>query len=169
MIRSVLVAFAVLVAASAHAHSFEIFVREEGGVFKGRAYFSDDDPAKNVTVTVSDAEGVEFGRTTTDAEGAFAYSGELPSDTVVFVASTTDGHRAEARIDRPPSETTPRIVPAGVTSMKSYEAELTELHEAIHGLERRLWLRDVIGGIGYIFGLAGLWALWKSRRPPARE
>ncbi len=166
MIPRAIVALALLAASDAHAHSLNIFVRDEGGVAKGNAYFTGGDPAQNVTITVGNESGSEFGRTTTDSEGNFTYSGARPAGISVFVASTPDGHRAEARLSaKDDPEAAPRIVPSGVTSMKSYDAELTDIHAAIDRLEHRLWLRDVIGGIGYIFGLAGLWALWKSRTP----
>ena len=118
-----------------------------------------------VVVTIASPGGETFGETTTDAEGNFEYAGPHPAGTVVFVATAEDGHRAESELrnvagsDAP----APRLVPADVSGMKSYESQLTELHEAIDALENRLWLRDVVGGIGYIFGLAGLWALWKAR------
>ena len=165
MIRSILVALAVLAASDASAHGLNIFVRDEVGTFKGNVYFTGGDPAKHVTVTISGADGQKVAEVVTDDAGDFSYMGPRPSGTVVFVAATSDGHRAEAELRglAPVESETPRLVQANVATMKSYEAELTDIHRAIDELENRLWLRDVIGGIGYIFGLAGLWALWKSR------
>jgi nickel transport protein len=164
MMRCTAFALALLAASNASAHSLNIFVRDEGGVIKGNAYFTGGTPAQDVAITVSNESGSEFGRTTTDDEGNFTYTGARPAGINVFVASTPDGHRAEVRLGSvAAAESRPQAVPANTASMKSYEAELTDIHAAIDKLENRLWLRDVIGGIGYIFGLAGFWALWKAR------
>ena len=169
MISRTLVALALLAAPDASAHGLNLFVRDEGGVVKGNVYFTGGDPAQNMTVSVTDEFGSEFGTTTTDAEGNFTYSGKRPAGISIFVASTPDGHRAETKLgSAQPGADAPRIV-ASAVSMKSYAAELTDIHAAIDRLENRLWLRDVIGGIGYIFGLAGLWALWKGRTKGARR
>jgi nickel transport protein len=167
MTRFLLTIFMLLPAADASAHSLSIFVREESDGFVGRVYFTGGDPAAGVTVTVAAPGAEPSGETTTDADGNFRYTGPHPAGTVVFVAQTPDGHRAESELRNvtgaDSGASPPRIVPAGVTTVASRDAELTALHEAIDRLEHRLWMRDVIGGIGYIFGLAGLWALWKAR------
>lgn len=165
MIRCMYVVLVLLAASDASGHGLNLFVRDEGGTFKGNVYFTGGDPAKGVTVTISGTDGEKIAEVVTDGAGDFSYTGPRPSGTVVFVAATSDGHRAEAELrGLPPVESEmPRLVPANVATVKSYEAELTDIHRAIDELENRLWLRDVIGGIGYIFGLAGLWVVWKSR------
>jgi nickel transport protein len=149
-----------LASTTAVAHGLNLFVHEEAGGVKGSAYFTGGVPAKNVKVRVTDAAGHDVGGAETDAEGNFTYTGARPAGGVIFVASTADGHRAESKLEGeqgagPATETAPAT---------SSERQLGAIQEAIDRLEKRLWLRDVIGGIGYIFGLAGFWALWKSRR-----
>jgi nickel transport protein len=166
-LRTVLIAGSLCFAASmAAAHSLNLFVRDEGATVKGNAYFSGGTPAQNLTVRAEDAQGNALGETTTDAEGNFIYAGARAAGTMTFVVSSPDGHRAESKIESAAGATpaAPAAMPAASDAgMISYEAQLTRLHEAIDRLEKRLWMRDVIGGIGYIFGLAGLWALWKVR------
>ncbi len=169
--------FAVLLCLSssaALAHGLNVFVRTEGGVEKGNAYFTGGVPAKNVKVQVVDAAGQVLGEMETDAEGNFTYSGKRPAGPVTFVASTPDGHRAESKLDGAeragPAQANPVAAElvhdetVGAPAVASSEKQLGEIQVALDRLEQRLWLRDVIGGIGYIFGLAGLWALWKSRQ-----
>lgn len=153
-------------ATAASAHSLNLFVRDEGTTVKGNAYFTGGTPAQNIAVRAEDTSGKLIGETTTDAEGNFVYTGPRAAGTTMFVASTPDGHRATAGIESGSSESALPNAPVQLSndsSMISHEAQLTKLHEAIDRLEKRLWLRDLIGGIGYIFGLAGLWALIKAR------
>ncbi len=162
----------VLFAANATAHSLNLFVHEEGGAAKGSAYFTGGIPAKNIEVVVLDSEDKTLGNIQTDAEGNFVYSGPRPGGVVRFVVSTPDGHRAESKLQSAAGDvsTEPASSPVATTPETTSDArQLGAIQEAIDQLEKRLWLRDVIGGIGYIFGLAGLWALWKSRSGGARH
>lgn len=153
---------------TAFAHSLNLFVHDDGASIKGNAYFTGGTPAQNVTVRVEDAANTLLGETKTDSEGNFVYSGPRATGTTLIVAVTQDGHRAQASVESASGTTAPAAAgpaPASQSGaeMKSFEAHMAELHEAINRLENRLWLRDVLGGIGYIFGLAGLWALIKAR------
>lgn len=144
----------------AAAHSLNLFVHGNAdGTIKGNAYFTGGEPAKNLTVRIEDSKGNALGETTTDAEGNFNYSGDPAVGAIKFVVTTDDGHRAAASVQfspQPAQDSSPAVAASG--------DDIAVLHEALQKLERRLWLRDVIGGIGYIFGIAGLWAFWKTRR-----
>lgn len=147
------------VSGEAAAHSLNLFVHGSGdGTVKGNAYFTGGDPARNLTVRVEDSKGKPLGETTTDAEGNFSYKADPSFGAIKFVVTTEDGHRAAASVQF----NMPALDPAAAPSVPN--SEIAALHEAVQKLENRLWLRDVIGGIGYIFGIAGLWALLKTRR-----
>lgn len=157
----ILTVLSVLCALSgnATAHSLNLFVHGSGdGTVKGNAYFTGGEPARNLTVRVEDSKGKPLGETTTDAEGNFNYKADTSLGAIKFVVTTEDGHRAAASVQF----NMPTPDPA--TAASTPNNEIAALHEAIQKLENRLWLRDVIGGIGYIFGIAGLWALLKTRR-----
>lgn len=145
---------------NAAAHSLNLFVHGSGdGTITGNAYFTGGEPAKNLTVRVEGSNGKPLGETTTDAEGNFNYKADPALGAIKFVVTTEDGHRAAASVQfNAPS------APAAADSTAASGNDVAVLHEAIQKLENRLWLRDVIGGIGYIFGIAGLWALLKTRR-----
>jgi nickel transport protein len=42
--------------------------------------------------------------------------------------------------------------------------QIRPLREALQAHEERVRMRDILGGIGYIVGLAGLALWWSSRR-----
>jgi len=162
--------FVILVAADAHAHAINLFVREESGTIKGSVYFTGGDPLAEAEVQIFDAEKT-IGTVQTDAGGNFTYAIPAGAGKLRLEVRTQDGHRAEATLtpsylDVPMLATRagnspPQAVPA--------DGQLGAIQVALDRLEHRLWLRDVIGGIGYIFGLAGLWALWKARSGGARH
>ena len=145
-------------AAGAFAHALNLFVHEEGGAIKGSAYFTGGVPAKNVTVRAIDSADKIVAELQTDAEGNFVYTGPRPGEGLRFVVSTPDGHRAESTLEGPASvqpatadaaTTTASSTSPSASQATSYERQLGAIQEAFDRLEHRLWLRDVIGGIGY--------------------
>lgn len=153
-------ALALLITSDASAHGLNLFVTIDGGIAKGNAYFTGGDPAKNVPIEIFGSDGQAIGQTRTDAEGNFVYETPRAGGTLSFVASTPDGHRAESKVEGNAADQSDPVTPQSGTG----PASNAEVLRAIDHLEHRLWLRDVIGGIGFIFGLAGFWALWKSRQ-----
>ncbi len=148
------------VSSSATAHSLNLFVHGNAdGTVTGNAYFTGGDPAQNLAVRIEDPKGKLLGETTTDAAGNFKYSGDPSVGVMKFVVTTEDGHRAAANVEFSAAAAPTPVTPAASAS----NDDIAGLYKAIDTLEHRLWMRDVIGGIGYIFGLAGLWALWKAR------
>jgi nickel transport protein len=47
--------------------------------------------------------------------------------------------------------------------------QIRPLREELAGAQGQASLRDVLGGVGYILGLAGLLAWWRSRRASGAE
>ncbi len=180
--------------APAFAHKLYVFAPSiTGATIHGRAYFPGDVPAQKIDVIVRDPAGGELGRTTTDDEGNFTFTAGKRVDHYL-VAETPDGHsgqyivRAAALPDSLPAD-----VPAGsggsqvaspATDHASRPAaagkedeptvvrdQLTELgkqvdllRQQVYDSEERLRLRDILGGIGFIFGLAGLALYMKARQ-----
>lgn len=158
--------FAAAIAVPAHAHQMHMFVAAEGGVLKGSAYFTGGAGAAGVPITVTDADGAVVRELQTDTQGEFVFEPPKVSD-YTFVAETPDGHRASFEVAA--NEVEGVLAASGNSAGGGGEdvrisEQLSALREQVNALEQRLWLRDVIGGIGYIFGVLGLLALWKARR-----
>ncbi|MEJ2456241.1 MAG: hypothetical protein P8103_19125 [Candidatus Thiodiazotropha sp.] len=67
--------------------------------------------------------------------------------------------------------TVPTVPPQGVTEAaleRAVARQIRPLREALQGYEEQVRLRDIIGGIGYIVGLAGLGLWWGRRRKDGR-
>jgi nickel transport protein len=160
----------VCAASAAQAHSLNLFVREEAGAVKGSAYFTGGVPAKSIEVQVFAGGDQPVATVTTGDDGNFTYAAAA-GRALRFVASTPDGHRAEAKLEGAGgvAPSAPANLVAAPENTTNLEREIGAVQTALDRLEHKLWLRDVIGGIGYIFGLAGFWALWKARSKGARH
>jgi len=139
---------------TASAHRVRVFAALEDGVVKGNVYFSKGAKAVNVKVEVQDAAGKRLAELTTDANGEFNYK-PATGGALKFLVNTGDGHVCDYTLD----------------GAAAPDGDLKELGRQLHALRRQLddyeaqtRLRDVVGGIGYIVGMAGLCAFFLARR-----
>jgi nickel transport protein len=179
------VAACLLAAAEARAHKLALFAAAEGDLIAGRAYFVGGGRAAGVTVRVLGPGGRKLGQTVTDADGRFTFKAQAACDHT-FVVETADGHAARwtvpaAEIALPAPASQPaggapstRPAPAGREELKRMIDEavarhVNRLREELASRESRVRLHEVLGGIGYIVGAAGLLLLLRSRRRRLRS
>jgi nickel transport protein len=179
-------ALLLLYPASASAHKLFVFAQVEGGVIHGRAYFPGDVPARRSEVIARDASGRELGRTTTDDDGKFTFTTREHVD-YYLVAQTADGHGGQYTIH---ASELPDSLPAGTAQSSTavqavspaapadeknasapLEAQVAELRKQIQELRQQIYesdehlhFRDILGGIGFILGLAGVAFYMSARR-----
>ena len=182
-------AVALLISAPlpARAHAVRIFAAPAGNTLQGSAYYPGGNGLADAPVQVYGPENTLLAQTATDAEGRFTVpaSGAGPFRLVV---ETPDGHRAEYVVQgaaegpaSPTSRTAPTGKQDGVSSSESLDhppgsdllaqqleeavaRQLRPLREQLDRHEHRLRLRDILGGIGYILGLAGLYYFGAARK-----
>lgn len=157
-----------------------------GNVIEGEVGFSNGEMAAEGTVIiVSDANDNELGRTETDAEGFFVFEATQRIDHY-FYADLSAGHVLEMSL---PFEELPDTLQAGNVAEngtdsaslpselpledsselqalieKAVAKQVVPLRKEIAELKEKAGLRDIIGGIGYIFGLCGLGIWWRQRQ-----
>lgn len=192
--RRMALVFAMSVSSSfAYAHALHLFASVSGDAIDGKTYYANG-PAAGITVTVLGPGDEVLATVASDESGAFSWKPAKPCD-IRFVAETVDGHRAEFTVaadelpgSLPVAETTPTEIPASIEVDRSDRSvqsdrpsaapadlerlvveavsrEVAPLREQLDAAAHRTQLRDIVGGIGYIVGVAGLFVLWK-RRPP---
>jgi len=168
----------VLLPAVAMAHRVVVFPYWEGEEVRVEAFFSDGTPVKGGVVRVYDPAGRLLTEGRTDAEGTFGFKPEGKGPLKVVLEASM-GHKAEAvlALEGPSesvSETTegPKGTPAQVDLQALKEAVREVVAEEVRPIIRELArreagpsFRDVVGGIGWIVGLMGIWLYLKSRRP----
>jgi len=186
-------AIAVLSSAqAAHAHRLDLFVAADGAVIEGKATYAPGGPAQRGTVRFSDPDGGELGVVELQSDGSFSFQTPVRCDIEVTV-DTPDGHGARKTL---PASALPAALPAwnpdgagaaapvdaaapgpqhviGVATATSEDLEqaiarqVTPLRGEIAALERSIRMRDILGGFGYIAGIAGLLLCLKTRRSGA--
>ncbi len=200
MLRAATILTALCVAAPASAHKLKVFATAIGADISGYGYFAPGGRAQDSDVTVT-TDGKVVATLRTSSEGEFAFTAKSRTDHI-FSVDAGDGHVATYRIaaDELPetlgaggvaqtplagTQQRPQILPLGPTPMSAAEIramveqgvahQLRPLREQIDAWQEKLWLHDILGGIGYIVGLAGL-AFWlsanrklKSAGPAIRE
>ncbi|HMT13984.1 MAG TPA: hypothetical protein PKE19_04465 [Aestuariivirga sp.] len=154
MIPALCLAFA----APALAHNMKVFAATSGSAITGKVYFVGGGAAMAVPVSLRSADGKTLATLTTAADGSFSFS-PVPASVAAVVAEGGDGHMAEF----PLTAAAPVTVAPAAASQDALAQGLRPLEERIDALENTLRLRDVLGGLGYILGLFGLWAWLKAR------
>jgi nickel transport protein len=182
-------ALPILFAATpALAHKMKVFAAAEGATISGYAYFNGDSRAIGSRVKAVGADGRPVFEGRTDEQGRFAFPVAQRMDYRITVDGD-DGHAASFTIAAaelpdglpapdgaapvpaaaPPSAAIPQ--PAAGDDLRAFveqsvSRQIRPLREQIDAYQEKIWWHDVIGGIGYIVGLAGLAFGWASRRPP---
>ena len=171
---------ALLWCGSASAHQMRIFATVEGKAIVGECFLSGGARPNDCPVAIFGPGGEKLGETRTDERGAFRFVPGARVDHRIVV-DTGDGHRAEFTIK---AEDLPASLPQhpdasgpharhdedeGEHDLDERIAEavarqLRPLRRQIDHLEHRIGLRDVLGGLGYIFGLAGVAFYFRRRR-----
>ncbi|SDX64173.1 nickel transport protein [Allochromatium warmingii] len=149
----------VLVSQTALAHKLKLFAQTEGDWIRGRVYFVGGAGASGAEIRVQDAAGQVLAELTPDASGQFAYQILTPMHAPLsyqLIARTGDGHVAHWTLTAV-SETAPSASTSTSAGACPAAAEIAAECE-------RIRFRDVLGGIGYIFGLTGLLLWWRGRR-----
>lgn len=176
---------AILLAVPAEAHRLKVFANAVGGDIEGKAYFVGGTGAGDVAVELHDANTV-LATTRTAHDGTFSVTAPYRADLTVVV-DTMEGHRAtfpiratrlpEALPDGPGGESAaaPDPQPANVAQTAPPVADRAAIETAvarqiaplaaeIDALRSALRLQDILGGLGYVVGIFGLFAFLKARR-----
>jgi len=166
----------------AYAHKLKLFASAEGRTISGYAYFSGGARPRNQTVSVFSPTGDKLAETETNDRGEFAFVATCRCDHLLRIA-LPDGHAAgfvvkahELPDDLPtlapstavPAQTSPDAPDSERTGQPASSSEtekvvastvakqIRPMREQLDRLEERIRFRDVIGGVGYIFGVTGV-------------
>lgn len=158
--RLILTALLLVFSPFLSAHSLSIFAQYDGVEITGKAYYSDQTPARETyveAVRIGETEPAVYGKT--DKQGAFRLPIRENADFSVNIEGM-EGHKASTRANRIESAVNSRAV--------SNEAILA-LREDINRLKDKLYFHDILSGIGYIFGIVGVAAWLQSRKKKGKN
>ncbi|QPB42372.1 carboxypeptidase regulatory-like domain-containing protein [Rodentibacter haemolyticus] len=143
----------VLYFPNAYAHALYVFAQYDGQTLSGKAYYSDMTAAAETYLEVFRSGANEpILNAKTDGKGAFNIAvPDVANTALKVVVEGEEGHRVAVVADR--------VIPSNNNG-----ADLTLLREDIAHLKDKIYLHDILGGIGYIAGIAGLLAWWNARK-----
>ncbi len=164
---------------TASAHKVNVFGYREGNCIIGESYFSDGSPCKKCLIEIYDEQGKKIAQTTTDEKGNFkVLVNEKGPVKIKLIAG--EGHLAEYEIEGI-KKVSKKVVKSKnsqiQTSISKDELEKIVrevVAEETQGIKSMLMdlkkdmskakIHEIIGGIGYIFGIWGIIALLKTRK-----
>lgn len=166
---------------NAYAHRMKVFAWVDGKAIDGEVYFSGGQGAAGSTIElVADQEIVAT--TQSNDEGQFRFE-EMTARDYLVRADAGQGHVTTYSVSA--TEFTPEDVAVTATATTGTDeasvqpaansltpAQLEQaiaravrpLREQLDQYESKVRMHDVLGGMGYIFGLFGLFVLYRSRR-----
>lgn len=156
----------LIVGASAEAHGMRIDAETRPAEVVGVVRYSNGKPVAGATVTLMTAAGVTLSGRVADTSGGFEFS-EVAAGPHRLRADDGLGHRALLSLDVPLALGVP---PA---PLNRTTAEALPEGAVVSGIEDpvQVWSstphwrwRDLVAGLGYLVGLAGIAAWWRSRR-----
>jgi len=179
MIKFLAVLSLTFACSQAQAHLLKVFaftlpVDDNSLLVKGKVYFTGGQTVSGTSVTIYNASGVKVKDTITDVDGKFQVT--LAQESYEIVADTQDGHKATWQIksakmsthdntgknllapSNPSIEQVENIIAAQIST------QLTPLTEQIIQLQEKRRFQDIIGAIGYIVGLSGLFLWFRQRQ-----
>lgn len=177
---SAAIAFLLLLALPAEAHRLKLFAQVTGNTISGYGFYIGGGRPEGVELVVTTPDGKEVGRVKTGSDGSFDFTPPTPGNYHLSLAAG-DGHFAVADIStngaplspspvQAPAQASPLIPPTDLdlriaTAVDAAVArQIRPLLEAYDEADGRVRFNDLVGGIGWIVGMAGLWAWMRSRR-----
>lgn len=171
----------------AHAHRVYLFAWMEGDTVHAESYFPHNKPVKKGLIKVFDLSGKELLQGKTDEKGALSFKVPQKGD-LRLVLEAAMGHRAEYLLKvadaggvavkgvQAVRETGGRAAPPPLVQVRveqlrevveeALDVRMRPVIRALTQIQKQRGPRitDVIAGIGYIFGLAGILFYFKARK-----
>lgn len=171
----------LFVCSTAQAHKLNIFTYAESGKVFVESYFSDGIIPKNAKVTVSDEQGIELINATVNEEGSYTFNNPQASKFTIKVdaglghvvsATMEGGEMTSVTVD--PSnavagdanntDVTPSVTGLEAQIRRAVAEANRPLARELSELKNKVYTSDIVGGIGFIFGMLGLYAFLKARK-----
>lgn len=172
----------LLLATPAQAHKLKVFATSDGETISGYGYFFGGGRVADTPVIVTDANGKTLTELRTDADGNFHFPAKQRQDYRITIDSG-DGHMASTTVTAvelpeqvalgdgsevtlkpkdtetiPLPELSPPIAPPDLATLveAAVAHQIRPLREQIDTWNDRILWHDILGGLGYIVGMAGL-------------
>jgi nickel transport protein len=180
----------LLVALSAHAHKVNMFAFAEGNEVFVEGYFTDGKKPRKCEVIVYDVSNKPLLTGTTNEDGQFSFTIPAPGDLRITL-DAGEGHMAQYVLsaeetgitdsgttgmpDQPPMaeqvDSSVNIATSVSSNkelqsvvQKSVGSAIRPVMRALDELKERRTMSDIIGGVGIIMGIGGLFLYFQARK-----
>jgi nickel transport protein len=168
-------------AGRAEAHSVYIFAYPEGAQICTNSYYGGKAKVQGGLVSMLTASGEALATARSDERGKACFEPPEPVRDLIFRVEASGGHQAEFKLPASDVETVDAsessqepVQEAGLAATAAGGLTRDDLHRALSPImvklaemeseqKSRVTLKDIIGGLGWIIGLAGA-ALWAAAR-----
>jgi len=176
----------IMINISAFAHKVNIFAYVEGDKVYTESYFNDGKKCINSKIEVFDNQENKLLEGLTNAEGEFSFEVPQEDGDLKLVLTASMGHRAEyiisadelgdtvgsikEKFEEPVSVVSPEVSSLDLKEIQSLIEDALDkklepiLREIKRSQEHKISPTEIIGGIGYIFGIFGIVAYFLSRK-----
>ena len=164
LIYSLIAFFGICFSVTVNAHGLKVFASMDGELADGYVMFAGGERAGGIAVELQDQQGKPLSTTHSDREGRFRFRLPGPGRFSV-VADSGDGHVARYPLELETQSIGPNATNGTGLSSAGIDPQTLErllaryinpLREQIAAYEAQRRWHDVLGGIGYILGLAGV-------------
>lgn len=168
----------LLLALPAEAHRLKLFAQVTGGTIAGYGFYIGGGRPQGADLVIATPDGKELSRLKTGDDGGFSFTPPAPGRYHLTLVAG-DGHFADldistdgmpvsapAAADASPANALPADLDARIAQSvdAAVARQIRPLLEAYDAAEGRVRFNDLVGGVGWIAGMAGLWAWLRSRR-----
>jgi len=139
----------------AAAHKAKCFAAVEGDRISGYAWLGGGSRPKNVPFKVLAPDGEVLQEGTTNEEGEFSFRPTRRCDHRIVVLAG-EGHEAQFTVAADELPLDPADAPSAADIEQAVSRQIAPLRRELAAFRDRQRLQDVLAGIGYIAGLAGV-------------
>ena len=190
----VAVVMLAIVAPESWAHKANVFAYVENDKIVAEGYFSGKAKAVDCAIQFFDVNGSKIHEGKTDSNGIYSVKiADLPkiSGDVKVIISSSDGHKADFTIKsrdlnqsaaEAPSEIARDSAPnqnvIAQSPMQDHIFLKKTIEDIVDARVRKLLAEqkdkgptvvEIIGGVGWIFGMVGMWAYFKPKKQTAED
>ncbi len=175
----------LLISTTTNAHLLKVFAYTQMSgdmqnmTTNGKVYFAGGAAVADLALEIVDSQGALIKALKSNSEGKFSV--ELKSGKYQLLANTQDGHIAKWPITPPKNHVQSSTASKSTISANKdlvlvdqsqinqalaeiVSSQILPISEQLNALQERTKLQDIIGALGYIFGLYGLAMWWRHRK-----
>lgn len=187
MLKKLLIAAVLLSSTSVLAHKLIVSAYVEENSIEGQAYLNNGSTPKNTIVKIINSSDKVVAEIKSNEEGVFKLKNASP-DTYIIHVDAGEGHKAKFILNKSEfendnedednssdlnndSKSTDNEMPSEIeinsnikSEFKKLSSQMRKYRDEVRSYKEHIRVHDVLGGIGYIIGITGMFSFLISRK-----